>query len=251
MKINILKPLYIIFIAAQLNAQNPGINIADIDRNIDPRDDFYSFANGTWAKKTQIPAQDAMWSSFNEMGERNDIKLKKILEDCVADKTAKPGSNKQKLGDLYRCGMDTLKIEKQGFSPLLPYLTTINKITDKTGLLKVLGELHSIGVSSLFSFYIDADMKGSDENAVYFSQPELGLPDKTYYTDATYTTICQAYKKHIATMLTLLGDNANDAAKNAETIFAIETQMADASMGSVELRDSDKQYNKLNKDIFF
>ena len=251
MKKTLIKTTLIALTAMNVNAQNPGINLANMDKSVDPRDDFYQFSNGTWLKNTQIPAQESMWGSFNELADRNNDNLKKILEECAADKNAKPGSNKQKIGDMYRSGMDTVKLEKEGFSPLAPLMANINKIATKADLFKVLAEFHSKGINGVFGFSVEADMKNSNANAVYFSQPRLGLPDKMYYTDAKYLSIRTAYKKHVENMFALLGDKADVAAKNAELIFTMESQLADGSMGRIELRDPDKQYNKFTKDEFF
>ena len=251
MKKKLIKTALIILITWHVSAQNSGLNLSDIDKSVDPRENFYQFANGTWFKNTQIPAQESMWGSFNEIVNRNNDHLITVLQECAADKNAKPGSNKQKLGDLYHTGMDTLKIEKEGFSPLISYLASINKITNKSDLFKVLADFHSKGISGLFAFVVDADMKKSVDNAVYFSQPDLGLPDKTYYTDSSYSDTRKAYKKHIENMFSLLGYKVSIATQNAEAVFSLESKMADASMGSVELRDSDKQYNKTTKDAFF
>ena len=252
MKKIILKTTLIALAAMNVNAQqNPGINLASMDKSINPADDFYQYANGTWIKNTQIPAQESRWGSFNELADRNNDNLKKILEECAADKMAKPGSNKQKIGDFYRVGMDTVKLESEGYSPIASLFTNVNKIANKTDLIKTLADLHSKGIGGILGFYVDADQKSSNENAVYYSQSRLGLPDKMYYTEAKYETIRAAYKKHIENMFSLLGDKADVAAKNAETVFNLEVQLADASMGRIELRDPDKQYNKFTKDEFF
>src|SRR5665213_3146899 len=147
--------------------------------------------------------------------------------------------------------MDTVKLEKEGYSPIAPLFVSISKINNKTDLVKTLAELHTKAISGVFGFFVEADQKSSNENAVYFSQARLGLPDKMYYTEAKYESIRTAYKKHIENMFSLLGDKADVALKNAETIFTIETQMAAASMGRIELRDPDKQYNKFTREEFF
>lgn len=234
-----------------INAQNIGIRSADMDKSVNPADDFYQYANGTWLKNTQIPAQESRWGSFNELVDRNYDNLKKILEDCAADKAVKPGSNRQKIGDFYHVAMDTAKLEKDGFSPITPYIVSINKIATKADVLKTLAEFHSKGISGMFGFVVEADMKNSNANAIYFMQPRLGLPDKMYYTDAKYESIRNAFKKHIENLFSLLGDKADVAAANAATVFTIESQMADASMGRLELRDDERQYNKLTKEDFF
>lgn len=251
MKNAFIKTALVAFTIMNVTAQNPGIKLADMDKSINPADDFYQYANGTWLKNTTIPAQESRWGSFNELVDRNYDNLKKILEECANDKTAKPGSNKQKIGDFYRVSMDTSKLEKEGFSPIAPYIVSINKITTKNDLFKTIGEFHSKGISGLFGFIVEADMKNSNINAIYFTQPHLGLPDKMYYTNAKYESIRIAYKKHLENMFSLLGDKADIAIANASTVFNIESQMADASMGQIELRDDEKQYNKSTKDEFF
>jgi putative endopeptidase len=232
-------------------AQTSGINLANMDKTVNPADDFYHFANGTWIKNTQIPANESRWGSFNELADRNYDNLKKILEECANDKTAQPGSNRQKIGDFYRTGMDTAKLEKEGFSPAMALMLSINKMANKADIMKFEAELNKQGLSGIFAFYVEADQKNSNDNAVYFSQTRLGLPDKMYYTDAKYEKIREAYKKHLENMFSLMGDKAEAAKKNAETVFNLETQLADASMGRIELRDPDKQYNKFTKDEFF
>jgi putative endopeptidase len=251
MKNVFIKTTLVALTVMNVTAQNPGIRLADMDKSINPADDFYQFANGTWLKNTTIPAQESRWGSFNELADRNNDNLKKILEECANDKTAKPGSNKQKIGDFFRVSMDTLKLEKEGFSPITPYLASINKIAGKADLFKTIGEFHSKNINGLFDFMVEADMKNSNVNAIYFTQPRLGLPDKMYYTDAKYESIRTAYKKHIENLFSLLGDKADVASANAAIVFTIESQMADASMGRLELRDDEKQYNKSTKDEFF
>jgi hypothetical protein len=60
-----------------------GLDGAALDRTVDPCQDFYQFACGTWLAKTQIPADKARWNrSFSEIHERNEADLKKILEEA-------------------------------------------------------------------------------------------------------------------------------------------------------------------------
>ncbi|MBS1646153.1 MAG: M13 family metallopeptidase [Bacteroidetes bacterium] len=235
----------------QASAQTSGINVSNMDKTVNPADDFYHYANGTWLKNTQIPSNESRWGSFNELADRNYEHLKKILEECASDKAAQPGSNRQKIGSFYHAGMDTVKLEKEGFTPIAPLMVAINKIAAKVDLMKFEAELNKQGLHGIFGFIVEADQKSSNDNAVYFSQARLGLPDKMYYTDAKFEKIREAYKKHVENMFSLLGDKAEIAKKNAETVFAVEAQMAEASMGRIELRDPDKQYNKFTKEEFF
>ncbi|HWY37641.1 MAG TPA: M13 family metallopeptidase N-terminal domain-containing protein, partial [Bacteroidia bacterium] len=163
-------------LSLQLSAQVSGINTAYIDKSVDPRDDFYQFANGAWLKTAQIPGNESSWGSFNEIIDRNNDNLKKILEECAKDKVAAPGSNKQKIRDFYLCGMDTVKLDKEGYDPIKPYLAEIDKIATATDLLKTTGKFHYKGIACLFGFYVYIDLKSSLENTQYFGQAQLGLP---------------------------------------------------------------------------
>src|ERR1700751_2427511 len=127
-------------------AQTSGINVSYIDKSVDPRDDFYQFASGTWFKTAVIPGNESAWGSFNEIVDRNYDNLKKVLEECAADKTAKPGSNRQKIADFYRSGMDTLKMEKEGYTPIKPMLAEIDKINTRAELFKTIGQLDKKGI---------------------------------------------------------------------------------------------------------
>src|ERR1035437_2603213 len=232
-------------------SQTSGITVANIDKSVDPKDDFYQFANGTWLKTAKIPGNESAWGIFNEIIDRNYDNLKKILEECAADKTAKPGSNRQKIADFYRSGIDTLKLEKEGYSPIKPLLADIDKIATRVDLFKTMGQLDKKSIGSIFNFYVHTDLKSSNENTQYFIQTQLGLPDKMFYTDAKYEKIRTAYKQHLENIFLLIGEKAEDAKKAAETIFNLETQMAAVSMGRLELRNPETQYNKFTRDEFF
>lgn len=251
MKRNFLTLCTVTLVSIGAFSQTAGITTAYIDKSADPRDDFYKYANGSWVKTAQIPGNESTWGSFNEIVDRNYDNLKKILEECAADKTAKPGSNRQKIADFYRSGMDTLKLEKEGYTPLKSLLGDVDKIANRADLFKTMAELNKKGIGGIFNFFVFTDLKSSNENTQYFSQPALGLPDKMFYTDARYDKIREAYKQHLENTFLLIGQKAEDAKKSAETIFNLETQMAAVSMGRLELRNPEAQYNKFTKDEFF
>lgn len=234
-----------------LSAQVSGINLAYIDKSVDPRDDFYQFANGTWLKSTQIPGNESSWGSFNEIVDRNYDNLKKILEECAADKNAQPNTNRQRIKDFYLSGMDTLKLEKEGYGPIKPYLAEIDKMKTHADLFKTMGQFHHKGIACGFSFYVYADLKNSVQNTQYFSQAQLGLPDKTFYTEAKYEKLRVAYKKHLENLFVLLGNKPEVAAKNAEIVYNMEVKMAEGCMDRLELRNHEAQYNKFAKADFF
>lgn len=233
-----------------LQAQVGGIRLEHIDKTVDPRDDFFQFANGTWLKSSQIPGNESSWGSFNEIVDRNYDNLKKILEECAADKHAAPGTNRQRIKDLYLAGMDTVRLEKDGYKPIKPYLAEIDKIKTPAQFFTTVGRLHHRGVNGVFGFFVYTDIKNSTMNTQYFSQAQLGLPDRMFYTDAKYEKMREAYKKHLENLFALVY-YPESAKKYAETVFSLEAKMAEASMGRLELRNQEAQYNKFTKADFY
>ncbi len=223
-----------------------GFNMANMDNAVKPTDDFYKFVDGNWIKNNPIPQSESRWGSFNELYEKNTAKLKAILEEAVADKTAKPGSNSQKIGDFYSLAMDSVKLNKDGAAPLKEEFDAIEKITNKDDLIRAIAHLHTVGISALFIGYVGQDPKINTLYIPQLNQGGISLPDRDYYTksDARTLGIQKAYLTHVVNMFKLLGDKAEIAEKNAKTIFNIETNLAKASMTNIELRDPEKQYNK-------
>ncbi len=224
--------------------KNSGINTAHMDKSADPKSNFYQYACGNWLTQTQIPSSESSYGSFNEIKDRNEINLRKILEEIAADKNAAQGSNRQKIRDLYLSAMDTLKIEKQGLQPLSEDLNAIDKLSSLNELYKLLSTFHKKGVGAVFSFSVFADLKSSNENMCYLNQGGINLPDRDFYFDARYEGIKKAYMQHVENMFKLLGQNAEQAKSAMEVVLKIETALASESMNMVQLRDIEAQYNK-------
>lgn len=226
--------------------KNTGIDVANIDSTVKPTDDFYQFVNGNWIKNNPIPAEESRWTSFNELNEKNTAKLKTILEEASNDKNAKAGSNAQKIGDFYAMAMDSVKLNKEGVSPLKEEFALIDNIKTGDDLIKAVAHLHVNGIGPMFNGFVEQDAKISTEYITQLYQGGLGLPDRDYYTstDERSLSIQKAYKEHVAKMFELLGDAPEFAEKNAKTVYDIEYNLAKASMTKVEQRDPEKMYNK-------
>jgi putative endopeptidase len=234
------------FVTEVPTSTTSGIDLRNIDKNIKPTDDFYQFVNGNWVRNNPIPISESSWGSFKELHDKNTIKLGAILREAAADKTAKAGSNTQKIGDFYSLAMDSVKLNKEKAAPLASELTLINKIANTTDLLKEVGHLHLIGANTMFNIVVDQDPKISTEYITQFYQGGLGLPDRDYYTntDDRSLGIQKAYIEHVGNMFKLLGDQSETAQKNAQVVYGIEANLAKASMTQIEQRDPQAQYNK-------
>ncbi len=238
----------LIWSVAWAQTNDHGLDPKNMDTTVNPCDNFYQYANGSWLKNNPIPPQYANWGIGNEINERNNTLLHKILEDAAADRAAAPGSNRQKIGDFYATAMDSSKIEADGAGPLKPDLDRIAAVADVKGLQKLLAEFQSEGVGMLFRMSVEADLENSSKVIVYAMQGGLGLPDRDYYLrpDAESQKMRDQYVEHIANMLQLLGDKEADAKAEAQSIMALETRLAKVSLTRVERRDPKADYNPIS-----
>ncbi|MEO6902365.1 MAG: M13 family metallopeptidase [Bacteroidia bacterium] len=254
MKKNILKlsvgalSLVLVSFITNPDIKQPGIDVNNFDKAVSPNENFYLFVNGNWTKNNPIPASESSWGSFREIGAANQSKLKIILDEAAANKSAAQGSNTQKIGDFYSMAMDSVKLNKEGAKPLASEFELINKVATTKDLLTEIAHLNSIGVYPIFNSGVDQDLKKSTEYITYLSQGGLGLPDRDYYTNTDERTlkIQKAYKKHIENIFKLLGDKPTTLEKTAKTIFDIETSLAKVSMTKIEQRNYQIQYNKMS-----
>jgi putative endopeptidase len=232
-----------------VNENPPPLDPKNMDTSVKPQDDFYLYANGGWLKHNPVPPEYSRWGSFSELEEKNNEALHKIAEKAAntrADPTTAP--EVQKVGDYYASGMDEKTIESVRTKPVEDELKRIDAIKDRSDLLKAIAHLHTIGVDVFFQFGSAQDAKDSTREIAQAVQGGLGLPDRDYYikTDGDSKKKRAAYIEHVTKMLMLLGETPGKAAEDAKKIMTFETALAKASRTRVELRDPQKNYNKMS-----
>lgn len=218
-----------------------------IDSTINPGDDFFSFANGAWLKANPIPASEAGWGIGELVNEDLLVKLRTISEGAASNKTTAAGSDERKVGDFWDTAMNESLAEKLGIAPVQPDLARIDAIKDTAGVLDMAFDLQRQGPSPFFGLGIQQDEKASDVMAVHIGQGGLGLPDRDYYFNKEdgVRKAREAYVVHIANVLKLLGAQSADASARANSVMAFETALAKVSRPLDQLRDPQKNYNKM------
>ena len=246
----------------QVDKNPPPLDPKNMDTSVKPGDDFYQFANGGWLKANPVPPEFSRWASFTELGERNNDALHEICERVSggnAPAEASPSAKKpkaddkansaevQKVADFYASGMNEAAIDAAKATPLDEEFKKIEAMKDRKDVLKEIGRFHSMQIFAFFLFVSGQDDKDSTKVIAQLYQGGLGLPDRDYYTkdDEAMKKIRDQYIEHVTKMLTMAGAPADQAAKDAQKIMAFETALANASRTRVELRDPQKNYNKM------
>ncbi|RYE59992.1 MAG: M13 family peptidase [Hyphomicrobiales bacterium] len=216
-----------------------GFDTAGMDTSIAAGDDFYGYANGTWAKNTPIPADKSNYGAFNLLADLSQERTQGILKEAQND----PNS---KIGITYATYLDTATIDAKGLAPIKPWLDQISGVKAKSGLAALYAQADRNGVGVPFGSYVGQDDKEPEVYALFLGQRGLGLPDRDYYLskDAKLAETKAAYLKHLTNVLTL-ADQPNAAAR-AAAILAFETRIAEVHWTQVANRDSNKTYNKMS-----
>ncbi|HEX8830023.1 MAG TPA: M13 family metallopeptidase, partial [Longimicrobium sp.] len=239
-------------LAAALGAATPlaaqvkslGIDTTGFDRSVRPQDDFYQFVNGGWLRTVRIPADRTGWGFSAMLAEQAETTLRLVLDVAVAARSAAPGSDTQKLGDLYASFMDSARIEALGITPVQGDLARIRAIRGRADYPAAFVAALKNGIPSPLAMGVRQDAKQSDRYTVYVGASGLGLPDRDYYLlpDARLQAARDAYVAYMETLLRLAGEN--DPAGTARRVLAFETQLATRQWDRVRSRNRDLTYNK-------
>ncbi|HEV2443284.1 MAG TPA: M13 family metallopeptidase [Steroidobacteraceae bacterium] len=218
-----------------------------LDTQASPAQSFYQYANGGWQKGNPIPAAYSSWGTFNILQIRNQKITRELIENA-AKAHAAPGSAEQKVGDFYASGMDEQLIERVGVGALSPELDGIWGMRNISELQREVAHLQMIGVDALFGIGEMQDFKDSTQVIGIADQGGIGLPDRDYYLkqDPKFKQIRVEYLAHVARTFELLGDGKVQAAREADTVMAIETGLAKASMSRVEQRNPRAIYHVMS-----
>lgn len=222
----------------------PRFSTQFIDKDVDPLENFFLYSNGNWIRDHPIPPEKPYWGASVELSERNRYILGKILEtSALGERNEDPV--REMVGKFYLSAMDTETIERLRFTPVEKMMSLIDGMGTKQEMILKSADLHESGVPVLFSFESSPDDKNSSMYAYRMSQGGISLPNRDYYTQESFDSIRKEFKNHITRMFVLFGLNEEDARNHAETVFNIELQLARSSRSPEELREPEKNYNRV------
>ncbi len=238
--------------ALPVNAQlDAGIKMENLDESVRPQDDFYHFACGGWMELNPLPAAYSRFGSFDKLALENDRRINGILCELEAGQYER-GSLEQKIGDLYRLAMDSVRRNADGVAPAMSYIKEMEEAKDRKALEKLQEKYAVFGYGLPYRYYFGADQKDSKNNILNVIQGGLSLRQKEYYLDEDTATvnIRNEFRKYVVRMFRLFGFDEREATKKMEDIMKVETDLAGVSKSRTELRDVETNYYKVSLDDF-
>ena len=222
--------------------QTTGIYLENLDTTAVPQNDFYQYACGGWMANNPLTPEYSRFGSFDKLGLQNLEQVNGLIQEIAAEKHEQ-GSIAQKIGDIYNLSMDTARRDQEGIAPVQKTLDEIAAINDRSQLSQILGASMDF---QLWAMYVDADAMNSAMNILNECQAGFSLGEKEYYIDDDEHTrsIREAYVAYVEKMFDLFG--FENAAEKAQTILRMETCLAKAAYNNVELRDPQRNYNKMS-----
>ncbi|SDC87209.1 M13 family metallopeptidase [Niabella drilacis] len=229
--------------------KQPAVTPATKEASLKPGDDFYSYAFGIQVQNTPW-GKDQVGNNFDLLQRFNVKDLKSILEKAAVNKKAPAGSVEKRVGDFYAAGMDTMTIEKLGYTPIKTDLAVIDAIKTLPELLKEINHLRTNGIAyPLYGFSAVQDPENASVIIPFLFQGGTSFAQDNYLKDNKYALeIRNRYSKYCATLFGLTGVSPQKASVNAAIIFNIEKQLAAAQLSPVEMRNINSVNNRFYLD---
>lgn len=208
----------------------PGINIQNMDRTVNPGDDFFDYATLGWRKSNPIPDDYARYGAFEVLRNINLERVREIAEN-----------DNGKIGTLYRVAMDTDRLNADGVAPVAPKFAEIDAIKSADDLPQYLGRMHRF-TSAFWGDGVALDEKDSEHFLYNIYQGGLGMARDYYFdTDEKSVQIRKKYKEYIARQMKNFGLTVD-----AEKLYALEERMAKSFYPKEKLRDVPANYHKMS-----
>ena len=227
----------------------PAIDKENFDLSVAPNADFYQYATGGWQERNPLKPEFSRYGSFDVLRENNEVRINELFADMTSRKT-EPGSVEQKISDLYKMGLDSVRLNAEGAAPVKAVVDELLAIDCRGQLTDAIARLHASVASPFFSLGVEADLMNSSMNALYASQSGLMMGNRDYYLDAENEKFREAYKTYLATLFTLVGMPEAEVATAVDGVMSIETRLAEKMWSNVELRDITRQYNPTSRADF-
>ena len=213
-----------------------------VDPSTRPQDDLFGHVNNHWLDRVEIPSDRGRYGVFDVLRERSEEDVRALIEE-VAEQATDVSSVEGKVGALYRSFLDEERADELGVEPIRDLLVAVDEITSVPDLSAVVGRMARAGVAGFLTPFVNTDDRDSSRYVVYLEQGGLGLPDESYYRDSQHAGTLEAYRGHLARLLTLgAGLDEPAAADAADRVLDLESKLAAEHWDRVANRDPVRTY---------
>ncbi len=247
------KPLFLIFASAlalsacnthagnqagqsQQQGANLGIDPSWMDKSVAPGDDFFSYADGSWVKNTQIPADRSNIGAFWVADQQREKNTRALFDELL--KSNPTSGTDGMIANYYNAYLNTDAIDRAGLAPAKADLDAIAHIADTHQLSAAIGgnvradtdplNASNFHTENLFGVFVSQGLATAGEQLPYLMQGGIGLPERDYYlsADPKMADIRNKYRTYVETILQDAG--YPDAGGAAGRILDLETKIAKA-----------------------
>jgi putative endopeptidase len=224
-----------------------GLNPKNLDLSAKPGTDFFRYATGGWCDANPIPDEFSRYGSFDKLQDENQKQIQELIVELGSTSHA-PGSSAQKIGDMYRVGTDSVKLNSDGAKPIQDQLKAIQSIKTREDVVRMVVRLHQEGAGAFFGLYVGPDDKNSNANLLQFSQGGLGMGERDYYLqkDESSKELRHGYLKLIETQFVNAGFSQVEAIKASKSVLKTETTLAKAHFTKEKVRIPELNYHKFS-----
>ena len=230
-----------------------GIDLAGMDRTVKPGADFWNYANGTWLRTTEIPADRSATGGGLEAQEETDRNMQQLIDGILHGHPA-PNSDEARIANYYNAFLNTQAIDAAGMTPAQADLARFAAIQSRSDLSRVLGEqiradtdplnATNFFTENLFGIFVTQGLATPGEVLPYIMQGGIGLPEREYYFSDQFKPQREAYRAYMERTFKALGNKDPKAA--ADAVFNFETNIAYKSWKIGDRRDVDKTNNPMS-----
>ena len=178
-----------------------GIDLSAGDRAVKPGQSFFDYANGSWMKSAEFPADQMGIGVTMDLYNMTQAQLRSLIDESARS----PHSDTaRKIGGLYSSFMDEARLEALDAKPLMASLAPVKAAASRGDMIRIMGESNRKFGSSIFGVGVIPDLKGPKVYTATLGIGGMGLPDRDFYLTEQFKPKRDAYLDYLKKTLKLI-----------------------------------------------